>query len=530
LTPEDREIARQTAEDRPVMFLGMALEVVAECLSDFRRASDRAELAFLGDRLTRVVARTLDGATADEFRARYTVPTRVRLVLLGAARVDAERLSTAAVDSILDLTREGPQPSPRLCRHDVTQFVDRNTVTRRWDANARWLATAGTLRAELGVYLHHELRAFPLDPPPDPLLAARGPRYQPARPEARSTGPLEPLTAAAVEKATRHAEALLAWSRLVVDKATRAAGDADGTTADDLGQYAAEQWESLGEELHQSGCFDPLRDHLHLIREENYVVADVVAPSAHEATRELARRVWMAFRSGVCATADGIEAERRFHGPWQGHEIVAALAWFRREASALVHALGQVGSHALGADLKRESARLKRLVPPAAPPQTPDRLTEAPLPQGPQSLEAKPVSVPAADRSAEVGRNCGPEHPDTEQGDTGIEAQVNLRLLSVFTNGVADERMTRAFRLLADPSLTVNEKLTRIDALIRFPATASAEQLGVMLGVSKQAVLKSEWWVQNRKGEKASEIGRRRTGHERRAEEYRTPKPRKDNE
>ncbi len=102
--------------------------------------------------------------------------------------------------------------------------------------------------------------------------------------------------------------------------------------------------------------------------------------------------------------------------------------------------------------------------------------------------------------------------------------------MSVFTNGVADERMTRAFRLLADPSLTVNEKLTRIDALIRFPATASAEQLGVMLGVSKQAVLKSEWWVQNRKGEKASEIGRRRTGHERRAEEYRTPKPRKDNE
>jgi hypothetical protein len=98
-----------------------------------------------------------------------------------------------------------------------------------------------------------------------------------------------------------------------------------------------------------------------------------------------------------------------------------------------------------------------------------------------------------------------------------------LALLRVFTNGVADERFVKAARLLADSQLTANEKLTQIDDLIRFPATASAEQLGDMLRVSKQAVLKTEWWKQNRKGEKENEIGRRREGHRRRARGHEPP-------
>jgi hypothetical protein len=77
--------------------------------------------------------------------------------------------------------------------------------------------------------------------------------------------------------------------------------------------------------------------------------------------------------------------------------------------------------------------------------------------------------------------------------------------------------------LLSDARLTANEKLTKIDALIPFPATASAEQLGEMLGVTKQAVLKTDWWIQNRKGEKDSEVGRRRDGHRKRAKSYEAP-------
>jgi hypothetical protein len=98
-----------------------------------------------------------------------------------------------------------------------------------------------------------------------------------------------------------------------------------------------------------------------------------------------------------------------------------------------------------------------------------------------------------------------------------------LALLRVFTNGIADDRIEKATRLLSDAQLTANEKLTKIDALIPIPATASAEQLGEMLGVTKQAVLKTDWWMQNRKGEKENEVGRRREGHRKRAKSYEAP-------
>jgi hypothetical protein len=99
-------------------------------------------------------------------------------------------------------------------------------------------------------------------------------------------------------------------------------------------------------------------------------------------------------------------------------------------------------------------------------------------------------------------------------------SNASLALMRVFTNGIADDRIEKATRLLADDKLTVNEKLTKIDALIPFPATASAEQLGEMLGVTKQAVLKTDWWMQNRKGEKENEVGRRREGYRKRAKSY----------
>jgi hypothetical protein len=106
---------------------------------------------------------------------------------------------------------------------------------------------------------------------------------------------------------------------------------------------------------------------------------------------------------------------------------------------------------------------------------------------------------------------------------TVLGSNASLALLRVFTNGIVDDRIEKATRLLADDKLTANEKLTKIDALFPFPATASAEQLGEMLGVRKQAVLKTDWWIQNRKGEKESEVGRRREGHRKRAKSYEAP-------
>ena len=69
-----------------------------------------------------------------------------------------------------------------------------------------------------------------------------------------------------------------------------------------------------------------------------------------------------------------------------------------------------------------------------------------------------------------------------------------LALLRVLSNGVADDCIRRAAPLVDDNSLTVNEKLTKIDELIRLPATATSTQLAELLHVKPQAVRKSEWW------------------------------------
>jgi hypothetical protein len=96
-------------------------------------------------------------------------------------------------------------------------------------------------------------------------------------------------------------------------------------------------------------------------------------------------------------------------------------------------------------------------------------------------------------------------------------------LLRVFTNGLSDARFKEASQLLADDKMTANEKLTKIDTLLRFSATASAKRLGDLLGVTKQAVMKTDWWIQNRKGEKSNEIGRRQSLYQKRANQSEKP-------
>jgi hypothetical protein len=427
LTPDEQDIARQTVEDRPVMFLSVALCVMTECLSDFRRARDEDELVFLFERLRRVVRRVRDGATDDTFRSRYTVPTRVRLMLLGAERADAIRLSEGAIAAVLDLIRDGSvQPSPHIIRYAGTQHFDPNAAQQRWDENARWLAACNAMQSDLGDYRNHELRAFPEDPPPDLLFIARGPRYEHAHSKASVVPDLpESFTIAAIEKATRHARTLLGYARLLVDKATRQPTDASWETANELGRYAIDHWEELDQELHASGCLAALRDPLHLLREENYVIGDVIEPSIHEAIRELARRVWMAFRSGVCATHDRTEGERWFHGPWEGHEVVAAFAWFREHARELVAALDSTKFQTLEADLKRESAKLKRLAPqPSAETQNAKDSSET------QAMPAK------ENDDSEGAKKTGKRpKPSTQRGDGRVKLIAALTKHHQYANG-----------------------------------------------------------------------------------------------
>src|SRR5205823_3165270 len=142
--------------------------------------------------------------------------------------------------------------------------------------------------------------------------------------------------------------------------------------------------------------------------------------------------------------------------------------------------------------------------PRVTPPAVPDEAMIAGVPPKPADSALPFATIPAAQLEP---------HKST------------IAIMRVFTNGLADERIEKAARVLSNDQLTANEKLTKIDALIPFPATASAEQLGDMLGVTRQAVLKTGWWIENRKGEKENETGRRRAAHQKRAKDYEPPGP-----
>jgi hypothetical protein len=130
--------------------------------------------------------------------------------------------------------------------------------------------------------------------------------------------------------------------------------------------------------------------------------------------------------------------------------------------------------------------------------------TAIPLPPSPDGAVAQVDIVTQAPSGDELGADKGE--------DKAFDSLLS-RVISLYTDGLSDDRMRQAAKVLGDNTVSANEKLVRIDKFMRLPAKASAKQLAKFLGVSKTAVLKTAWWVQNRKGERANEIGRRRSGH-----------------
>jgi hypothetical protein len=83
------------------------------------------------------------------------------------------------------------------------------------------------------------------------------------------------------------------------------------------------------------------------------------------------------------------------------------------------------------------------------------------------------------------------------------------RLLLIYTSGAAMEQFDDLEGILSDGNTTADEKLREINRRLPIPPSTSAQQLAHALGVTKTAVLKTEWWHQNRRGERQSTSGRR---------------------
>ena len=83
-------------------------------------------------------------------------------------------------------------------------------------------------------------------------------------------------------------------------------------------------------------------------------------------------------------------------------------------------------------------------------------------------------------------------------------------LLRIFTKA-SKEQIDRASDILRS-NQTVNDKLLSLDALLQFPATITAPQLGEVLGVTAAAIKKTEWWQKyaNRRRRREDEATERR--------------------
>ena len=122
------------------------------------------------------------------------------------------------------------------------------------------------------------------------------------------------------------------------------------------------------------------------------------------------------------------------------------------------------------------------------------------------------------------GKNADRDAVPANKGDRNGD-EPERRLLSAFTGGLSEKRIQQAVAILQNERLDANEKLTRIDAIIPFPPTASSKHLGDLVGVTKQRVAQTEWWNQHRKGEQADEVGRRRNVHADRAKQCQRNQP-----
>lgn len=108
-----------------------------------------------------------------------------------------------------------------------------------------------------------------------------------------------------------------------------------------------------------------------------------------------------------------------------------------------------------------------------------------------------------------------PNHGDVPSPQEGPEGPA-MRILNLYSNNIADERMKDASKILAGDGST-NDKLEQIDAIFPIPPTASAEALGKAFGVSRQAVASTSWWRKKRRGASDDLSEKRREIHEGRA-------------
>lgn len=111
------------------------------------------------------------------------------------------------------------------------------------------------------------------------------------------------------------------------------------------------------------------------------------------------------------------------------------------------------------------------------------------------------------------------EQPDAVAGVSDVDA-VELKMLKLHADCANYERLRASARVVANKTVTVNKRLEVWDQEVGVPPTASLYDLGRVLGCTAEAIRKTEWWQENRRGEQARRVAARKNRLQARGSQY----------
>lgn len=496
LSSEERTVAEQTRQLRPLMKLCMAERALLASLIDLRLVRTFKDWKVFSDRLMQVKKAVFGERTDATFRADSFTPCRVRLILLGAKREEASSIAMELVDHVVELRSAGEwvpdavrhpwaEPSESDIRHWARDSAGhRARAAESWKEDAKKLGTSRSTWSRL--FLDDELRAFADDPPQDPFCAAQKfvvKRSKMAMLPAHSYEAPAGFTRQSVEYATNHIKGLVLAVRHLIQLAANPL-NLDFESAD----HVAISLDDLTRDLRSAWVSPSLLEAFHRISTTNYQIANVVKPSVHEALEEVARRVFFAYQNAIASVAfpDGKELDRMFHGPWHGHEVEAALGLIGPSHPELLTAFGSVELQTHLANLERESALLLVAADPR-PLNPPSKIVEGETPPtGPLDLPAEPPKgvKPLADEPKLTGeeKSIKDKLPARDSNKPGRDRQSDiLTAIRTAGNPLTRPELVEAMRLKTEGKLganlawmVANEVLTNIPQRGYWPFGESA--------------------------------------------------------
>ena len=134
--------------------------------------------------------------------------------------------------------------------------------------------------------------------------------------------------------------------------------------------------------------------------------------------------------------------------------------------------------------------------------------------------QTEPQQTPAA-TDGDVPRPTAAPQPQANSGESSTAAAVDQKAwratISIYSGGVADDRLRQVAAIVAQRELSVAERLQKIDDVLPIPASASLKDLAELFGVSREAVRTTPWWQKSRAGERKLKTHQRRQRLQQRA-------------